>query len=89
MYGLSVLYDTSSEHMKSLDLPTTFDRSGHEFLAFYCRLRERYLGIDSLQLAFGSMPLEAPGGTVRRDDGFINKWVNRGDSAFYDFWEPE
>lgn len=88
MYGLSVLYDTAGDHMKSLELPAAFDLSGHEFLAFYCRLREHYLGTDSLQLAFGSMPLEAPGGAVRRVDDFMNKWANRGDAAFYDYWEP-
>lgn len=89
MYGLAALYDTAPEHMASLDLPAAFDRRKQYFLAFYCRLRERYPGIPSLHLILGNEPLEAPGGAVHRPDGLLNAYANRGDSALFDYFEPD
>ena len=86
MHGLAILYDVFGDHMQTLALPQAFDRLGQEFPAFYCRLREEYLGLTSIELVSGDMPLKAKGGEVERGVGFLNKWANRGDAAFYDFW---
>lgn len=88
LYGLGALYDTAPEHMLSLRLPEAFDQGGQFWLAFYCRLRERYPGVRSIDLAMGSLPLEAPGGRVDRRDGFHNAYANRGEAALYDYFEP-
>jgi hypothetical protein len=88
-YGLGVLYDVAGPHMRTLALPDTFDRLGQRFLAFYCRLRERHLGTSSWDLVMSGMELKEEGGKIQREDGFLNTWANRGDSAFFDFWQPE
>lgn len=88
LYGLGALYDAAPGHMLSLRLPEAFDQDGQCWLGFYCRLREHYPDVRSIDLAMGSLPLEAPGGRVNRGDGFHNAYANRGEAALYDYFEP-
>jgi len=88
LYGLGALYDAAPGHMRSLLLPEAFNESGQLWLAFYCQLRQRYPEVRSIDLAMGSLPLEAPGGRVERGEGFDNAYANRGEAALFDYFEP-
>jgi len=85
--ALGILYNKFPEHIKLLGLPSLFIESNLIMPAYYCNLRERYLGTDTASLFNSNTDFTIDGLTIPneyRDDLFF-KWVNRGDSAILDY----
>lgn len=91
---IGVLYDTDPQYMKSLGISAKFSEREDELLAYYCKLRERYSGRDSMSiLGDPKLDFNIDGFTLLRDDeydsGFyLNKWANRGDIVFAQYAIP-
>jgi len=85
--GLGALYDEHEEHIRSMNLPAAFEEAGQIEVAFYCRLREKFPGIKAMQLANGNYDYTVGNFAVVVEDKsfFMNKWANRGESAYLDF----
>lgn len=88
--ALSILYEHFPKHTKSLNLPQQFDgvSDNNLVVAYYCKLRERYLGksLPSILLdrnanfKIGRFDII----NVDRSDLYL-KWPNRGDSIILDY----
>jgi hypothetical protein len=81
--ALGVLYDNFPEYIRSLHLPTYFDKSQHWSLSYYCQLREKYLGRGTIDFAFDPATDFTIGDiTLSVDDRseWLDKWANRGES---------
>jgi len=89
LVGLGALYDEHEAHLHGMDLSTAFEERGYPEVAFYCRLREKYPGVKSKELAFGDYEYTVGSfAVVVEDKGwFLNKWANRGESAYLDYLE--
>ncbi len=85
--GLGSLYDAHEQHIRAMNLPEAFDAIGHVEVAYYCRLREKFPGIQAIDLAFGNYNYNVGNFLLAIDDkgSFLNKWANRGESAYLDF----
>jgi hypothetical protein len=85
--GLGALYDVHEEHIRAMNLPAAFEEAGHIEVAYYCRLREKFPGVKSTELAFGEYDYAVGNFSAVIDDkgSFLNKWANRGESAYLDF----
>lgn len=90
LLGLGSLYDSHEQHVHLLQLPNAFEAAGFPDAAFYCRLREKYPGVKSIQLALGEFDYTVDGLTVNVQDKrrFRDKWINRGESVYLDFLTP-
>jgi hypothetical protein len=84
--GLGALYDAHEGHIRTMNLPAAFEEAGQIEVAYYCRLREKYPGVKSKELAFGDYDYTVGNFSVAIDDksSFLNKWANRGESAYLD-----
>ncbi len=82
--ALGILYDEYPKHIAKLNLPALF--KGHEDprAGYYCRLREKYLGNTMLDIVGQGKDVTIDGVTFDTES-FIDKWPNRGDSAFLDY----
>lgn len=88
--ALSILYEYFPNHTKSLNLPQQFDgvSDNNLIVAYYCELKERYLGksLSSILLdrnadfKIGRFDIQ----NVDRGDLYL-KWPNRGDSILLDY----
>jgi hypothetical protein len=87
LIGLGSLYDAHESHIRAMNLPTAFDEAGQPGVAYYCRLREKYPGVKSVDLAIGNYDYTIGRFSVSIDDkaAFLNKWANRGESAYLDY----
>ncbi|MCX4240134.1 DUF4365 domain-containing protein [Paraliomyxa miuraensis] len=85
--GLGALYDAHEEHIRAMNLSVAFEAAGHREVSYYCRLREKFPGVKAMDLAFGNYDYTVGNFTVVVDDkgSFVNKWANRGESAYLDF----
>lgn len=88
--ALSILYEYFPKHTTSLNLPQQFDgvSDNNLLVAYYCELRERYLGrsLSSILLdrntdfKIGRFDIQ----NIDRGDLYL-KWPNRGDSIILDY----
>lgn len=82
-HGLCVLYDKHFEHMKSLRLAEAFKDNFQ--ISFFIQLRERYPGKDLFQIALHGDKADFQIGQAYLDsEYFLDKFMNRGESAFLD-----
>ena len=91
--ALALLFDCHPQHARSLNLAAKFRQADLDDVAWYCDLRARYPGMDSIAFwgALGSNKLgELKSGdlelirTEQAQDYIRSKWPNRGDSVFLD-----
>lgn len=87
LVGLGALYDAHERHITGLNLPTAFEEAGHIEVAYYCRLREKFSGVKSMELAIGQYDYTIGNFSIVVDDKgyFLDKWANRGESVYLDF----
>jgi hypothetical protein len=85
--GLGALYDGHEEHIRAMNLPVAFEEAGQIEVAYYCRLREKYPGVKCGDLAYGDYDYTVGNFAVvvRDKEVFLNKWANRGESAYLDY----
>ena len=85
--GLGALYDAHEQHICAMNLPAAFEEVEQVQVAYYCRLREKFPGVKSDELAFRNYDYTVGRFSVAIDDkaSFLNKWANRGESAYLDF----
>ncbi|MEX2410658.1 MAG: DUF4365 domain-containing protein [Candidatus Paceibacterota bacterium] len=86
--ALGILYDNYPNHTASLKLPERFKNFEDPRLHFYCRIRERFLGVKSPNWLMDDKDLNV--GNLKVDFSSINtsvldKWANRGDSVIFDY----
>lgn len=91
LYGLAALYDHWPEQAKALGLGGKFRAIGLDNVAWYCDLREAYLGKTSIWLwsklpklpnRFNALELAKGGEAEYR---ITSGWPNRGDSILLDY----
>lgn len=86
--ALGILYDEYPMYIKSLQLPILFKSHFDIRIRYYCLLRERYVGMKSLELSFNKTidykidNLYIP--EMDKLDLYL-KWPNRGDSSILDY----
>jgi hypothetical protein len=88
--ALGFLYENYPQHIESMNLPRQFALEGHQPPAYYCKLREKYLGMPSIELIVGICKGEIDSYIDGLDidpstrDELLDDWANRGDSAILD-----
>jgi hypothetical protein len=89
LVGLGALYDEHEPHIRAFGLAEMFEKANLPELTYYCRLREKHLGVKAMELALGDYDYTVGNLTVAMEDKgwFQNKWANRGESAYIDYLE--
>jgi len=83
--ALGILYDEFAQHTSGLKLPKVFKDLEDPRVSYYCRLREKYLGKTLIQIVQSGKGMSIDSLAFHRDNDFMDKWANRGDSAVLDY----
>jgi hypothetical protein len=82
--ALGILYDKYPDHTSKLNLPELFKDHDDQRARYYCRLREKYLGKTLLEVVNEGKDVRIDNFTFSTED-YLDKWPNRGESAFIDY----
>lgn len=83
--ALGILYDEFAPHIEKLKLPKVFKDLEDPRALYYCKLRERYPGETLTGIVLSGKEMSIDNLAFYRDDNFLDKWANRGDSVFLDY----
>ncbi|MGY4501697.1 hypothetical protein ACVWYH_005654 [Bradyrhizobium sp. GM24.11] len=85
--ALGIMYDEFPERMKALKLGEVFEPHDDWRVSYFCKLREKHLGVPVIALITGGYDCSVDGRDlhpIARERG-LSKWANRGDCTILDF----